>query len=224
MVNEQWNICVYVDVAGFRISFVLDGVSLWTVTAISVDRLLAQLLGFRYKQVVTLKRTYMIVIAFWVLQTALSAVLFWNSLITLCYAITGKTLCLVTSIFFYTKIFLKLRHHQNQQPNQANQLNIERYKKVVSTAIWLQLTLVACYLPSAITFALIAKNGLSSSVYRTWSYFLTLGFLNSSLNPIFLLLEDKRSQTRSEEHNQTSTLPLFFELAFVDQNDKYVSL
>ena len=82
MVNEEWNICVYVDVAGFRISFVLDGVSLWTVTAISVDRLLAQLLGFRYKQVVTLKRTYMIVIAFWVLQTALSAVLFWNSLIT----------------------------------------------------------------------------------------------------------------------------------------------
>ena len=143
------------DVAGFRISFVLDGVSLWTVTAISVDRLLALLLGLRYKQVVTLKRTYMIVIAFWVLQTALSAVLFWNSLITLCYAITGISLCPVTSIFSYTKIFLKLRHHQNQQPNQANQLNIERYKKVVSTAIWLQLTLVACYLPSDHRFFLL---------------------------------------------------------------------
>ena len=82
MVNEQWNICVYVDVAGFRISFVLDGVSLWTVTAISMERHLTLLFGLRYKQVVTLKQTCMIDIAFWVLQTALSAVLFWNSLIT----------------------------------------------------------------------------------------------------------------------------------------------
>ena len=92
-------------------------------------------------------------------------------------------------------------------------------------AIWLQLTLVACYLLIAIASALIAKNGPSSSIYHTWSYSLTLVFLNSSLNPgDSLLLEDKRSQTISEEHNQTSTLPLFFELAFLDQNDKYVLL
>ena len=68
MVNVQWNICVYVDVVGFRISFILVGVSLRTMTAISVDRLLAVLLELRYRQVVTLlcfilKRTYMIVIA-----------------------------------------------------------------------------------------------------------------------------------------------------------------
>ena len=184
MVNEHWNICVYVDAVGFRTSFILTGVSLWTMTATSVDRLLALLLGLRYKQVVTLKRTYMIVIAFWVVQTAFSVVLFWNSLITLFYAIIGISLCLVTSIFSYTKIFLKLRHHQNQQPNQANQLNMERCKKAVSTAIWLQLTLVACYLPSAITLVLIAKSGLSLSIYHTWNYVITLVFLNSSLNPI----------------------------------------
>jgi len=184
MVNEHWNMCVYVDAVGFRIAFILTGVSLWTLTAISVDRLLALLLGLRYKQVVTLKRTFVIVITFWVVQTAFSVVLFWNSLITLCYAITGVSLCLVTSIFSYTKILLKLRHHQNQQPNQENQLNMEQYKKVLSTAIWLQLTLVACYLPSGITLALIAKSGLSLSIYQTWNYVLTLVFLNSSLNPI----------------------------------------
>ena len=123
----------------------------------------------------------MIVIAFWVVQTAFSAALFWNSRITLCYAITAISLCLVTSIFSYRKVFLKLRHHQ--RPNRTNQLNLERYKKVVCAAIWLQLTLVACYLPSAIKFALIAKSGLSSSIYHNWSYSLTLVFLNSSLNP-----------------------------------------
>ena len=36
------------------------------MTAISVDRLLALLLGLRYKQIVTLKRTYIIVTTFWV--------------------------------------------------------------------------------------------------------------------------------------------------------------
>ena len=36
------------------------------MTAISVDRLLALLLGLRYKQIVTLKRTYTIVANFWV--------------------------------------------------------------------------------------------------------------------------------------------------------------
>ena len=184
VVNEHWDICGYVYVVNSVLGSILPGVSLWTVTAISVDRLLALLLGLRYKQVVTLKRTYVIVIMFWVVQTAFSAILFWNSLITLRYSITSISLCLVTSIFSYTNIFFNLRHHQNQQPNQANQLNMERYKKAVCASIWLQLTLVACYLPNTITLALMAKSGLSSSIYHTWSYAFTLVFLNSSLNPI----------------------------------------
>ena len=71
-----------------------------------------------------------------------------------------------------------------QEPSQANQLNIERYRKAVSTAIWLQLTLVACYLPNGVVMAVVAKSGLSSSIHYAWTYALTLVFLNSSLNPI----------------------------------------
>ena len=63
VVNEHWDICGYVYVVNSVLGSILPGVSLWTVTAISVDRLLAGLLlGLRYKQVVTLKRTYVIVI------------------------------------------------------------------------------------------------------------------------------------------------------------------
>ena len=164
--------------------------SLCTLTAISADRLFALLLGLRYKQVVTLKRTCVIVITFWVVPTAFSATLFWNPVMTLWYSIINTVLCLVTSIFSHTTIFLNLRHHQNQvqdlvqQPNQTNQLHIERYKKAVSTAIWLQLTLIACYLPNGIVMALVAKAGLSSFTYHVLNYALTLVFLNSSLNPI----------------------------------------
>ena len=151
---------------------------------------LALILGLRYKQVVTLKRTYALIITFWVVREVFAAMLFWNSLIAVRCSSISKSLCLLTSVFSYTKIFLHLRHPQNQrqdhvqQPNQANQLNIERYKKAVSTAIWLQLTLVACYLPNGIVMAVVAKSGLSLSIYHFWNYALTLVFLNSSLNPI----------------------------------------
>ena len=68
LVFERWNICRFTFLVNFMISYVLCGVSLVTVSAISVDRLLALLLGLRYRQVVTLKRTHGTVIVFWVVS------------------------------------------------------------------------------------------------------------------------------------------------------------
>ena len=76
--QEHWSLCRYardaVDITGYV--FIL--VSLMTMTAISVDRLLALLLGLRYKQIVTLKRSYIIVTTFWVftLVASLSAIFY----------------------------------------------------------------------------------------------------------------------------------------------------
>ena len=203
-VNEHWNICRVVLHADLLIGSILCGVSLWTMTAISVDRLLALLLGLRYRQVVTLKRTYVIIVIIWIVFAVISAIWFWNPVITLWYWIIVTLLCLVTSTFSYTKIFLTLCHHQNQvhdhvqQPNQTNQLNIGRYKKAVSTAVWLQLTLVACYLPYGVIVALWI-NVPSSSVYCAWIYTHTLVYLNSSLNPILYCwkLEEVRQAVKS---------------------------
>ena len=66
VVQEQWSLCRYPRGAGYIINYVFILVSLMTMTAISVDRPLALLLGLRYKQIVTLKRTYIIVTTFWV--------------------------------------------------------------------------------------------------------------------------------------------------------------
>ena len=188
-VNEHWNICLYAVTAAMMIGIILSGVSLLTLTAISVDRLLSLLLGMRYRQVVTLKRTYVIVITFWVVSTLFSMMYFWNHLTTFWYSSLVMSLCLITSILSYTKIFLNLRHHQNQvqdlqQRNQTNPLNIARYRKAVSSALWLQLTLVACYLPHSIVTVLVINNGLFSSVFLAAYYTYTLVLLNSSLNPI----------------------------------------
>ena len=191
VLNEQWNICRYVVQVRFITDPTLSGVSLLTLAAISVDRLLALLLGLRYKQVVTLKRTYVTVIAFWVVFTVFSTMRFWNASISSWCTIIVIFLCLVTSTFSYTKIFLTLRHRQNQvqdqaqQPNQTNQMNIARYRKAVSSALWLQLTLLACYLPFYIGIAFtVGIGGLSTLAFLVWCYTGTLVFLNSSLNPI----------------------------------------
>ena len=200
VVNEHWNICPYLSLANNITSYILCGMSIVTLAAISVDRLLALLLGLRYRQVVTLKRTYLIVITFWIIAAVFSAMQFWNRDITFWYGIMSISLCLVTSVFSYTKIFFTLRHHNTQiqshvqQPNQTNQLNIARYKKAMSTAIWLQLTLVACHLPHCILEALKVNSGLSGSVYHARIYSATLVYVNSSLNPIlcFWKLEQVR--------------------------------
>ena len=190
LVNEYWNICRYAANAGFTTASIFCGVSMLTLTAISVDRLLALLLGLRYRQVVTLKRIYMIVITFLVVCTVTAAMWFWNPVINLWCSIIVTSLCLVTSAFSYTKIFFTLRHHQNQlqdhiqQPNQTNQLNIAGYKKAVSTTIWLQMTLVVCYLPYGVVTVLAPNSGRIPSVYYAWRYAFTLVFFNSLLNPI----------------------------------------
>ena len=176
-VNEHWSTCRSLEVAVSMISSILSAVSLLTMTAISVDRLLALLLGLRYRQVVTLKRVFLITIIFYIVSIASAIIrIFWNSLIVSWYYILCVLLCLVVSTFCYTKIFFTFRHHQHQvqdhiqQPNQTNELNIARYRKAVSNAVWLQVTLIVCYRSYLllITYAIHAES--SSPVSFAWSY------------------------------------------------------
>ena len=189
-VDENWKICRYVIVVLSITSATLTALSLLTLTAISVDRLLALLLGLRYRQVVTLKRAYLIVVTFWAVSTVLSTTQFLNTNITRCWGIILTLFCLVTSTCSYTKIFLTLRHHQNQiqehvqQPSQTNQLNIARYRKAVSTALCLKFTLLVCYLPEVISLTLLFHAKPSSSVSLAYGLTTTLVYVNSSLNPI----------------------------------------
>ena len=190
--KERWNFCRNAFVIFNITGLILGGVSLFTLTAISVDRLLALLLGLGYRQVVTLKRIYLIVTVSWIASTFGTTMSFWDHRITLWYGCIGIGLCLVTSIFSYTKIFLSLRHKHihaqgnvNQgQPSETVQLNIARFKRTVSSALWVQLALAFCYLPFAIEEVLRLQKGMTSDIVVARFYSSTLAFLNSSLNPI----------------------------------------
>ena len=104
-IYKQWNLCRYARSAGYLSSYALCGVSLLTMTTISIDRLLALLLGLRYKRIVTLKRTYIIVAAVWVLSGVAALCYILNKRIVFWFLYIIVPLCLVISIAAYTKIF-----------------------------------------------------------------------------------------------------------------------
>ena len=196
VVKQQWTICRYSVVASQSLSLILFSVSLLTMTAISIDRLLSLLLGIIYRQIVTLKRAVLIVVAFWVMSLAgASSVFFGYFQISAWYGHILIALCLVTSTFSYAKIYQTLHQHRIQIKHQVHRdqlanraispLNMARYKKAVSTAMWIQLILAVCYIPQAIVAVFLTQNGLTSSVYTAGQYGQTLIFLNSSLNPFF---------------------------------------
>ena len=192
VLKERWDICYYsLRTAAFS-GYTLCVVSALTLTAISVDRLLALLLGLRYRQVVTFRRTCITVTGFWILSIVGAYAFFLNFRITLGYLYIKTALCLVTTIFAYAKIFVTLRHNQihvqnhvaQGQPSQAIPLNIARYRKAVYSALWVQVTLGICYLPYVILVPLTPQRRMSLSIYRAFQFTATLVCSNSSLNPL----------------------------------------
>ena len=133
VVHKHWSLCRHAMYAAYLSSYALCSVSLFTLTAISVDRLLALLLGIRYRQIVTLKRTYIIAATFWILSVGAVSISISHSRIIRWYSIIVIALCSVISIASYTKIFRTLRHHQaqlqdhvQQQPSQGTALNMDQ--------------------------------------------------------------------------------------------------
>ena len=186
--NEQWNVCHYTHTAAFVTGYVLCSVSLLTLTAISVDRLLALLLRLRYRQIVNVKRIYVTLTIFWILPIVFTSMYFVNQQITLWYGEVLISLCLVTSVFSYVRIFVALRNNrtrvQQAQPSQSVALNLARYRKTVSSALWVQLALVVCYLPYGIMLVLNTHKVITASVLTARESTTTLVYLNSSLNLI----------------------------------------
>ena len=194
-INNLRRLCNYFVMMAEITSIVFSGVSLMTVTAISVDRLQRLSLSVRYKHVVTLRRVGAILSGFWLVSAAVSVMQrFWRLTADSKVIPTIVILCLVTSGYCYTKIFLGLRRHQAQMRDHVHQgepsgggtpLNVGRYRKTVYTALWIQITLVTCYLPQALMRPFEDLFYLSEvSLILGLRYTASLVFLNSSLNPL----------------------------------------
>ena len=191
LVHEHWSLCRYARGAVYISGIALCGVSLLTLTAISVDRLLALLLGIRYRQIVTLKRIYIITTTFWIFSVAAGSFSILHARIIFWCIIIVIPSCSVISIASYTKIFRTLRHNQaqvqdrvQQQSSQTTALNMARYSKAVSSALWVQLALAVCYVPTASMLLVFAsRKTYSSHVVVIYAIATILTYFNSTLNP-----------------------------------------
>ena len=162
-----WNVLFFHLLWSSSIAFC--GVSVFASTALSVDRLLALFLGLGYRHVVTLKRVRA-VLACGCLASLL-IVLVWNQFGGKTARITITiylTLCLIISLFSYTKIVLRLRQ-QGQANTGGSPLNLERYKRTVVSVALVQLALVICYFPFTIFNTLIHQE-YPTNIFRKIDY------------------------------------------------------
>ena len=180
------------------LGFILTTLSILTSTAISVDRLLALVLGLVYRNVVTLRRVRVIVICIWLLSCMLGG---WRcttvaaDLAKLVFLVVVG-LCFITSIASYIKIYSLLYRHRRQvhgyfkraqqQSNRTAQLNEARFKKTVSSIAWIQFTLILLFIPCIVVGILwinkIIPSGIPGAILFRVSF--SVFYLNSSLNPI----------------------------------------
>ena len=114
----------------------------------------------------------------------------WSELFFFIGSCVWLLLCLSISSCCYFKIFCLLRRQQAQvysfQVNPGPSVNMIRYKKTVSSAFWIYLTLVyvVCYLPYTIATAVSTLRRLTPGSVTAWVITGILVFLNSSLNQV----------------------------------------
>ena len=175
LLNGSLGRCRLTFFISFIAGYILSGVSLFTSTAISLNRLLSLLLGLKYKLVVPLKRLHM-------------------------------------DLFSNFSFFLHNNFRQTQVQDLINQhasptspMNIAPYRRAVFSALWLQITLVCCYLPHGIMSALLRHSEESAAASFKRHYTITLVFTNSTLTPVYLFLDDQGSSKSFQRNNHKSS-------------------
>lgn len=164
------------------------------VTALSVDRFLAIHLHLRYQAIVTHKRVVASVVSIWVLSAVISQTALRIRQVTFLLFGTISVICLISSAFFYYKIYVTVQRHANQiqvlqlQPRQGDNEMVEynaRLKKAAIGTFYVYLVFLICNLPNTLFF-LIPSNLVhqSADLGTILSLADTLVFLNSSLNPL----------------------------------------
>ena len=196
----------------------LLAVSILTSAAISVDRLLALLLGLRYRHVVTLRRVRVVVAWFWFFAVSnaslfcVTSILFHDKLELASWWTLRAfiIISIIVSTFSYSKIFFTLCHqqaqvqghvHTGQSSRVRSVLNIARYKKTVYSVAWIQFAMLACYGPFIVRafFVKFGNVDYSTDIRIADEFFLCLVFLNSSLNPVLYCwrIKDFRQEVKN---------------------------
>lgn len=170
--------------------------SFCSILALHVDRFAAIHIPLRYNDLVTCKRTAIVVIAIWLFNILLVSfsVLLTPPRISLIIVDTIILFCLLTSTWSSYKNYLTIRRHRMEIQAQVQQVaqnssveNLARLRKSTHSALWIYLVFCVCYLPNVFIEIVDAVYGYGSAsivIHTLNIYLVTLMFLNSSLNPV----------------------------------------
>ena len=172
-------------------SFSSCGLSLFTVTAISLDRFAALHYHMRYVTMVTSTRVVCTLTSIWLAIFLGFCIYLWNFYNYIICASVFIVTCLSISSFCYIRIFQIVKRHQIQihaqqqavQSSEAsNNLNIMRLKKSSMNTFVFYIFLILCYLP--VFIILVVKVLLETYWKIGLRISATVVFMNSSINPI----------------------------------------
>ena len=152
-------------------------------------------LHLRYQEVVTYKRIVALVISIWVLSSALSILALNKNLekvLSFGIGIIGSV-CLIIAGALCCKMHAVFRRHRNEIKSalQVQQVawneklaSDARLKKTALATFYVYIVFLGCYVPYFCVRAAFRISGESVLRWHLLYYFLTLMYLNSSLNPL----------------------------------------
>lgn len=176
------------DTTWFMLSFATCGISLFSITAISVDRFLAVHYHLRYPSIVTSFRAKSTLAIMWFTIFLLSGVYFWSKHGYFLLIAIGVCLCLTISIYSYIRIYRIVRHQQVkihcQQQAVSSQLNnvsnMLLLKRSALNSFLFFIVMIIFYFPMCVAMSLYV---ITYGWQRAWSFATTAVFMNSSVNP-----------------------------------------
>ena len=171
----------------------LASASFFGVVALTADRFLALHLHLRYQELVTHKRVVAVVISIWIISAIPMLLSIWIPNAVGIILVPVKSVCYLTTAWFYFKIYLAVRHHSNQihvlqaqlaQSNGGDIANAARERKAAVGTFYVYLVFLICYLPFTCYWIIRRSAGPSTMLSQFGHYGSTLMYLNSSLNPL----------------------------------------
>ena len=179
-------------------SYTVCGVSLATLTAITIDRLLALKYHLRYSSIMTIQRAFCVIAMNWLTSSFLASLILWTSKLLFLFVmalVVAIFLCFSTSV--YINISYIIRHHKRQILAQTravqdnSRINITRFKRTAFNGI-LGPLLSPCLLHPLFRNLAVAGRRIENTfriLERVWQWHSMeivkhgMVFMNSALNP-----------------------------------------
>ena len=177
------------------LGWLLAGVSLFTITAISCERFLAVHLHLRYHVTVTRRGIAKVVLTFWLIWIIITILRFFVVSRKILRIIAVNFLVITSAIMFmaYIMIYRLVRRHQVQIQQQCfarspgetkKTIDMVRYKRSTITMLYILGFFLLCYFPFLMVMVVELAKGETLQTKAAYLYTVTSIFINSAMNPL----------------------------------------